>query len=122
MTTAIATPDPRSSAELKEEVAVLEQQLSEHARAGDNDGYDKTVRALQLSKSQLNGAEHRELAQAAEKHRVEQARRMAGVDADGSLQTHGFPTAGHAIAARLKGGVVTTSNLESLVRKALGKP
>jgi hypothetical protein len=123
MTTAIATPNgPRSSVELKAEVANLEQQLSEHAKAGNNDGYDATFRALQLSKSQLSSAEHRELGEAAEKHRVEQARKLAGVDTDGSLKSAGFPTAGDAIAARLRGGQVTTANIESLVRKALAKP
>lgn len=122
MTTAISTPDPRSAAELKAEVAALEQQLSEHAKAGNNAGYDHTVLALQLSKSQLAGAEHREIGQAAEKHRVEQARKLAGVDTDGSLQTHGFSTAGDAIAARLRGGQVTRSNLEHLVRQAMAKP
>jgi (p)ppGpp synthase/HD superfamily hydrolase len=123
MTTAIATPErPRSSDELKAEVATLEQQLSEHARAGANDLYDKTVRELQLSKSQLRAAEHRELAQAADKHRVEQARKQAGMDVDGSLKSAGYPTPGDAIAAHLRGGRVTTSNLEHLVRQAMAKP
>lgn len=122
MTTAVATPDaPRNSRELRSAISDLESHLSEYAQAGNSDGYRDIHASLLATKSELDIAERRELAEAAEQHRLKQDRRMAGMDSDGSLASAGFATPGDAIAAHLRAGRVSTANVEHLVREALSK-
>jgi hypothetical protein len=116
-----APEDPRTAAELRSAISTLEDQLSEHARAGTNDRYASTIRQLNATKQELTGAERRELAEAAAAHRLKQSRQQSGMDTDGSLRAAGYATAGDAIADRLRSGVVTTANLEYLVREAVSK-
>lgn len=122
MTTAVATPDPRNSRDIQSEISTLSEQLSEHARAGLSDLYNATAANLNAAKAALAAAEHRELNEAAEAHRLRQARKHAGMDVDGSLKSAGFPTAGHAIADRLRNGAVSKSTVEHMLRDALAKP
>lgn len=116
------TPDgPRHSSEIKSEITALNDTITEHARAGRGDTYGELVSKLNAAKQELSGAERRELSEAAEAHRIRQARRQSGMDTDGSLASAGYATPGDAIAANLRGGRVTTANLESLVREALSR-
>lgn len=89
---------PLSAAVLRYQVAGLTGRLSNDARRGDHYAYAQTQAELRTTKNELATAESRERNEAAAAARLKADRARSGLDADGTLTSNGYSTAGDLIA------------------------